>query len=108
MLGHFLSGESRSVDPLKASTLVDWPEPTTGKEVQKLLGFVNFIRDYIPLVSRKGPAKRNEGPAKPSFLNRYNHIFTWHEITTPQCAQRPYGVVYEGLSIWLHQWSRWG
>jgi transposase InsO family protein len=52
MLGHFLSGESRAVDPLKASTLVDWPEPSSGKHVQKLLGFTNFIRDYIPLYSR--------------------------------------------------------
>jgi transposase InsO family protein len=47
MLGHYLSGETRSIDPLKAKTAADWPTPTTGKHIERLLGFGNFVRDYV-------------------------------------------------------------
>ena len=48
MLGHFLSGESRQIDPLKVEQSITWPSPTSPKEMQRFLGFVNYIRDYIP------------------------------------------------------------
>ena len=38
--------------PLKAQQILDWPEPTTDKAVHRLLGFTNFIRDYIPLYAQ--------------------------------------------------------
>jgi transposase InsO family protein len=52
MLGHYLSGDERSIDPLKAKTAADWPEPKTNKDVQRLLGFGNFVRDYVPCYAR--------------------------------------------------------
>lgn len=49
LLGHYLTGDQRAVDPLKASQALRWPAPTTGKEVASFLGFANYVRDYIPL-----------------------------------------------------------
>ena len=41
----------RGVCPLKAEVFAKMQRPRTGKEVQKVLGFVNFLRDFIPLYS---------------------------------------------------------
>jgi transposase InsO family protein len=51
VLGHVLTGEHRSVDPEKLTTLNNFPKPTTGKQIMSFLGFVNYLRDYIPLYS---------------------------------------------------------
>jgi hypothetical protein len=52
MLGHMLSGTTRELDPLKIATAAKWADLTTGKSVQRFLGFTNFLRDYIPLYSK--------------------------------------------------------
>ena len=49
LLGHYRSGDSTAVDPLKAELALNWEEPKTGKQMQAFLGFVNFVRNYIPL-----------------------------------------------------------
>ena len=36
-----------SPDPAKLLVLADWPLPTTVRELQSLLGFVNFYSDFI-------------------------------------------------------------
>jgi transposase InsO family protein len=48
LLGHKVAGDSRSIDPLKVKQAVEWPVPSSGKEIQRMLGFTNFLRDYIP------------------------------------------------------------
>ena len=48
VLGHLLSGVERTVDPKKLSTLATIPAPETGKQIMSFLGFVNYLRDYIP------------------------------------------------------------
>ncbi|KFY29935.1 hypothetical protein V493_02205 [Pseudogymnoascus sp. VKM F-4281 (FW-2241)] len=35
------------MDPKKVSAVLDWPTPTTVKEVQAFLGFANFYRRFI-------------------------------------------------------------
>lgn len=52
MLGHYVSGQERAMDPLKCQQAIDWPIPQTGKDIQRFLGFVNYIRDYIPHFAR--------------------------------------------------------
>ena len=49
LLGHYLSGSERGVDPLKARQAIAWPELKSGKDVSSFLGFTNFVREYIPM-----------------------------------------------------------
>ena len=44
-----MDGERRGVDPFKAKVFQEMEAPKTGKGVQAILGFINFLRDYIPL-----------------------------------------------------------
>ena len=37
------------MDPHKVQVFVSMRKPWTGKEVQRVLGFLNFLRDFIPL-----------------------------------------------------------
>ena len=48
-MGAIVDGEKRGVDPHKAKVFQEMARPKTGKEVQQVLGFVNFLRDFIPL-----------------------------------------------------------
>ena len=49
-LGHFVDGKTTQVNPSKLIGCEDWPIPTTGKQIQHFLGFVNYWRDNIPLL----------------------------------------------------------
>lgn len=49
VLGHLMSGESRVPDPAKVDTAATWPRPTNLKQLQALVGFFNYLREYIPL-----------------------------------------------------------
>jgi hypothetical protein len=46
-LGCIVSGTGLTMDPEKAKAIVDWPRPTSRKEVQQLLGLWNFYRRFI-------------------------------------------------------------
>jgi len=46
-LGFVVSGSGLQMDPEKARAIVDWPRPTSRKEVQQLLGLWNFYRRFI-------------------------------------------------------------
>jgi RNase H-like domain found in reverse transcriptase/Reverse transcriptase (RNA-dependent DNA polymerase)/Integrase core domain/Chromo (CHRromatin Organisation MOdifier) domain/Integrase zinc binding domain len=50
-LGHLVSGEAVAVDPIKVAAFLNFERPRTGKQMESLLGFVNFIREYIPMYS---------------------------------------------------------
>jgi hypothetical protein len=41
------SGLELGMDPATARAIVDWPGPTSRKEVQQLLGLLNFDRRFI-------------------------------------------------------------
>lgn len=47
LLGHCLSTEGRSMDPAKMAKALEYPIPTTGKQIQAFLGFTNWVRAYI-------------------------------------------------------------
>lgn len=51
-LGHRISGVERSADPLKVESILVTPVPTSGKDIMKFLGKINFLRDYIPNISQ--------------------------------------------------------
>ena len=46
-LGHVISAAGVSPDPAKLHVLADLPLPTTLRELQSFLGFVNFYSDFI-------------------------------------------------------------
>ena len=39
----------RCIQPSKKQVALDWPRPTTGKQIMAYLGFCNYLRDYIAL-----------------------------------------------------------
>lgn len=49
VLGHLLSGDSKKPDPDKISALHSWPTPKTGNDIEKFLGFTNYLRQHVPL-----------------------------------------------------------
>lgn len=46
-LGFIISPEGLSMDPTKVASVKEWASPTSVKEVQSFLGFVNFYRRFI-------------------------------------------------------------
>ncbi|GJP46255.1 hypothetical protein CLOM_g5561, partial [Closterium sp. NIES-68] len=47
-LGHVVSTEGVKIDPKKIKTIQEWKPPTNIKELQSFLGFVNYVRRFIP------------------------------------------------------------
>ena len=50
-MGSIIDGKRRAVDQHKVAVFRNMRRPTRGKEVSSLLGFVNYLREYIPLYS---------------------------------------------------------
>ena len=48
-MGLMVDRERRGIDIFKAKVFNDMSAPKSGKDVQAILGFVNFLRDFIPL-----------------------------------------------------------
>ncbi|GJP35285.1 hypothetical protein CLOM_g19792 [Closterium sp. NIES-68] len=47
-LGHVVSTEGVKIDPKKTKTIQEWKPPTNLKELQSFMGFVNYVRRFIP------------------------------------------------------------
>ena len=54
-LGHIVSQKGISVDPSKIEVVIEWPRPTTVKEVRSFLGlaryYMKFVEDFARLTS---------------------------------------------------------
>ena len=46
-LGYVIGRKDIKIDKKKIQAVLDWPTPTTVKEVQAFLGFANFYRRFI-------------------------------------------------------------
>ncbi len=46
-LGYVISSEGVTMDDSKVQAVLNWPKPTTVKELQRFLGFANFYRRFI-------------------------------------------------------------
>ncbi|USP79372.1 retrotransposon nucleocapsid protein [Curvularia clavata] len=51
-LGYTVSPEGISIDPDRAKTAQEWPEPRTVRDVRVFLGFMNYYRRFIANFSR--------------------------------------------------------
>ncbi|GJP61476.1 hypothetical protein CLOP_g18631 [Closterium sp. NIES-67] len=47
-LGHVISINGVKIDPKKIATIQDWKPPANLRELQSFLGFVNYVRRFIP------------------------------------------------------------
>ncbi|CAI7899655.1 unnamed protein product [Closterium sp. NIES-54] len=47
-LGHVISRDGIKIDPAKIKTIQEWKPPTIITKLQILLGFVNYVRRFIP------------------------------------------------------------
>lgn len=47
-LGHVVVQKGVRPDPEKVSTVVDWPVPTTAKELKAFLGLAGYYRRFVP------------------------------------------------------------
>ncbi|GJP71859.1 hypothetical protein CLOP_g2654 [Closterium sp. NIES-67] len=47
-LGHVISIEGLKIDPKKNDNIRNWEPPTNVKELQSFMGFVNYVRRFIP------------------------------------------------------------
>ncbi len=48
VLGFIVDKQGSFVDRSKFEKVINWKRPQSGKEVQRLLGFINYFREYIP------------------------------------------------------------
>ena len=50
-MGHLLTSDGLAPDPLKISAVKDIPEPKNVKELQRFLGFINYLSRFSPHLS---------------------------------------------------------
>ena len=50
-LGHKISGEGVEADPSKIQAILNMPEPTSKKELQRFLGIITYLGKFIPNLS---------------------------------------------------------
>lgn len=100
LLGHYLSGSERGVDPLKARQALSWPELRSGKDVNSFLGFANFVREYIPMyadfaapLDKRRKAKRFEMNARERFgFDSLRDAINSSPVLNPPDPDLPYQV----------------
>lgn len=46
-LGYIISEGQLQMDPGKVTAVLDWPTPSSRKDVQRFLGFANFYRKFV-------------------------------------------------------------
>jgi hypothetical protein len=51
LLGFTITPYGRSIDKSRLVNINDWPSPTTGRQLQHYLGFINYFRNHVPLIS---------------------------------------------------------
>ncbi|XP_075455230.1 uncharacterized protein LOC142494683 [Ascaphus truei] len=50
-LGYIISDSSLTMDPANVKAILDWPQPTTLKAVQRFLRFSSYYRRFIQKMS---------------------------------------------------------
>jgi hypothetical protein len=57
-MGHILSKEGVSIDPKRITAITNFTEPKEKKDVQRLLGIVNYMSKNIPNYSEETTVAR--------------------------------------------------
>ena len=78
-LGFILGRHGLRMHPKKLSTIIDWPEPTSVKQLQSFLGFANFyrrfIRDYAKISLPLHALTRKDSPVPFVLTDDARHAF---------------------------------
>ena len=65
VLGHIVSKDGVSLDKKKLEIASNWTTPRTSDDVASLLGFLNYLRDHIPLYAKlTAPLEKLRHPPK--------------------------------------------
>ncbi|CAI7890689.1 unnamed protein product [Closterium sp. NIES-54] len=126
-LGHVVSRDGIKIDPANIKTIQEWKSLTNITELQSFLGFVNYVRrfipnmagitaDLIPPSSRRGA--RVPGDAEPAFpaTRSAPSQVTWLQPPRAQrerilrgarCSTRPCGSLQRIAQKLLHRHYYW-
>ena len=75
-LGHLINREGVRMDPEKVKTVREWQPPTSVKEMQQFLGFVNYYRDFVKGFASLSQSLYHVAAAKIGKHMRFSDIFT--------------------------------
>ncbi|SAL96265.1 hypothetical protein [Absidia glauca] len=76
LLGFCVSEKGLSLDTRKVTNVQQWPLPSTGNDIERFLGVINYFREHIPKVSTlTAPLDR---------LRKAKHLGA---LWTPECDQ---------------------
>ena len=66
ILGHVLTPEGLSADPIKRQKIMDHPAPSNRRQLRGFMGIVNYLRKFLPnLGSIAAPLTELQGEGKP-------------------------------------------
>jgi len=100
-LGFVLSQDGLEMDKEKVKVILDWPIPTTVKEVQSFIGLSNyyriFIKDFAKIANRLHKHTRkyvpfNWGPDQQKAFDKFKELFTSAPILRHPDSNKPFIV----------------
>ena len=109
ILGHQLSAQGIGLDPDKLQDLRDWQPPTTGKQLQSFLGFVQFLRGHVrhfaeltaPLeaVKNESVVEYDKDPALMEAFNATRSALMKAPILRTPDFERPFHVATDASNV---------
>ena len=79
-MGHIISSEGLSADPIKLKAINEMPSPTDKEGVQRVLGMVNYVQKFAPNLSDLVKPLRE--------LVKKKNEFVWEEEVHGQCLKQ--------------------
>jgi hypothetical protein len=84
-LGHCISFDDISPDPVKLKAIREWPIPTTSKDVQWFLGMATYLRRFVPRFSNLSAPLTDLTKEKVPFLWTLAHQSTFDRLKGLLC-----------------------
>ena len=107
-LGVIISYNKVEMDPVKITSVAEWPTPTNKKEVQSFIGFANFYRRFIEAFSHHARALFNLtkkdvrfiwSPTQQDTFEKLKSLVTSAPVLTLPDEGQPYRVEANGSGV---------